>query len=112
MPNFKNLLNIDFRSIILMLLLMGISLLVISSMTATAENNSFFTQSVKNQLQWFVLGWIVFIFFAAFDYRKFYQWTWFLYFFMILLLLGLYVVSPIQRVHRWYRLPFIGMNIQ
>ena len=31
---------------------------------------------------------------------------------MILLLLGLYFTAPIQNVHRWYRIPFIGLNIQ
>lgn len=112
MWHHKNLLKMDLRQIVLIFLLMGISLLVISSMTSNVENNSFFTPYVKNQIQWFILGWIVFIFFAGFDYRKFYQWTWFLYFFMILLLLGLFIASPIQRVHRWYKIPFVGMNIQ
>ncbi len=111
MWDHKNLLYIDFRLIILIFSLMGISLLVISSMTSV-ENNSFFTPFVKNQIQWFILGWIVFIFFTGFDYRKFYQWTWVLYFFMIFLLIGVFIVSPIQRVHRWYRIPFIGMNVQ
>lgn len=112
MWDHKNLVNIDLRQIILIFLLMAISLLVISSMTSTTDSTAFFTPFVKNQIQWFVLGWIVFIFFAGFDYRKFYQWTWFLYLFMIVLLLGLFIVSPIQRVHRWYRLPLVGMNIQ
>jgi len=112
MWDHRNLLKLDFRQLILIFFLMIISLLVISSMTANVENNSFFTPYVKNQIQWFILGWIVFIFFAAFDYRKFYQLSWFLYIFMVLSLIGLFIVSPIQRVHRWYKLPFIGMNIQ
>jgi rod shape determining protein RodA len=112
MWDHKNLLFVDIRQIILIILLMVISLLVISSMTSNVENNTFFTEYVKNQIEWFVLGWICFIFFAGFDYRKFYQWTWFLYILMIFLLIGLYVVAPIQKVHRWYRIPLIGMNIQ
>lgn len=112
MWNHKNFINLDFKQIFLIIFLMGISLLVISSMTATSDTTSFFTPYVKNQIQWFVLGWIVFIFFAGFDYRKFYQWTWFLYFIMILMLSLLFVTPAIQNVHRWFRIPFIGMNIQ
>lgn len=111
MWDHRYLKNIDFRQIFLVLFLMGISLLVISSMTAENEI-FFFTRYVKNQIQWFILGWIVFLFFAGFDYRNFYEWTWILYILMIFLLLGLYFAAPIQRVHRWYRLPLIGMNIQ
>ncbi|MFA6501262.1 MAG: FtsW/RodA/SpoVE family cell cycle protein [Parachlamydiales bacterium] len=92
--------------------LMLISLLVISSMTYEVDKDVFFTIYVKKQIQWFFLGWVVFFFFAGFDYRKFYQITWLLYFFMILILLGLYFAAPIQSVHRWYRLPLVGMNIQ
>jgi rod shape determining protein RodA len=112
MWNFKNLLKIDFRQIILIIFLMIISLLVISSMTSSVENDSFFTPYVKNQIQWFILGWIVFFFFAGFDYRKIYQWTWFLYFFMLFLLVGLYIATPIQSVHRWYKIPIIGISVQ
>ena len=66
MWDHKNLLNIDLRQIILILFLMGISLLVISSMTSNAQSTSFVSSYVKNQIQWFILGWIVFIFFAGF----------------------------------------------
>ncbi|NGX63001.1 MAG: Rod shape-determining protein RodA [Candidatus Anoxychlamydiales bacterium] len=111
MWDHRYLKNLDFRQIFLILFLMGISLLVISSMT-DQNQNVFLTRYVKNQIQWFVLGWVVFLFFAGFDYRRFFQWTWILYFLMIFLLLGLYFAAPIQRVHRWYRLPLIGMNIQ
>ncbi|NGX32131.1 MAG: Rod shape-determining protein RodA [Candidatus Anoxychlamydiales bacterium] len=112
MWDHRYLKNIDFRQIFIIILLMGISLLVISSMTMEQNENVFLTGYVKNQIQWFILGWVVFLFFAGFDYRKFYQWTWILYILMIFLLLGLYFAAPIQRVHRWYRIPFIGMNIQ
>jgi rod shape determining protein RodA len=59
-----------------------------------------------------MLGWIVFIFFAGFDYRKYYEWTWVLYLLVVFMLLGLFVAKPIQGVHRWYRIPLIGMNVQ
>jgi rod shape determining protein RodA len=104
--------KIDFRQIFLIIFLMIVSLLVISSMTSDIDKEIFLTQLVKKQIQWFFLGWAVFFFFAGFDYRKFYQFTWVLYFFMILILLGLYFTAPIQSVHRWYRIPIINMNIQ
>ncbi|NGX28472.1 MAG: putative lipid II flippase FtsW [Candidatus Anoxychlamydiales bacterium] len=112
MWDHRYLTKVDLKQILIILFLMGISLLVISSMTAESSSDIFFTRYVKNQIQWFVLGWAVFLFFAGFDYRRFYQWTWGLYLLMILLLLGLYFASPIQSVHRWYKVPFIGMNIQ
>jgi rod shape determining protein RodA len=67
---------------------------------------------VKHQLQWQVIGWAVFFFFAGFDYNKIREWTWFLYAVMILLLIGLFFTDPIQRVQRWYRLPYLPMNFQ
>ncbi len=112
MWDHRYLFRIDFKIIGIVSLLMMISLLVISSMTQTVDNSSFFTSYVKNQIQWFFLGWIVFLFFAGFDYRKLYQWTSLLYLLMIILLLGLYIAKPIQSVHRWYRIPLIGMNVQ
>ena len=112
MWDHRYLSKLDFKQIAIIIFLMIISLLVISSMSSDANSEIFFTRYVKNQIQWFILGWVVFLFFAGFDYRKFYQWTWGLYLVMILLLLGLYFASPIQSVHRWYKIPFIGMNIQ
>ncbi len=112
MWNHRVLFRLDLKQITVVFVLMLISLLIISSMTNSIKDESFFTPYVKNQIQWFVLGWIVFIFFAGFDYRKYYEWTWFLYFMMIVMLVGLFIVKPIQGVHRWYKLPFIGMNIQ
>lgn len=108
----KYLSKLDFRQIFLIILLMSISLLVISSQTTEFEKDNFFTYYVKNQIQWYVLGWVVYFFFLRFDYRKFYQITWGLYVIMIIFLLGLYLTAPIQSVHRWYRLPLIGMNVQ
>jgi rod shape determining protein RodA len=105
----KYLNRIDWRIYPIILGLMFISLLVISSMTQ--EGDFFLTDYVKKQMQWFCLGWLVFFFFAGFDYRKYYEWTWAIYVITIFLLLGVYLVQPIQNVHRWYRLPF-GMSFQ
>lgn len=113
MWHHKYLIRIDTKLFLIVLLLMAMSILVISSMTLDCKSaDSFLTPVVKSQLEWFLIGWIVFFFFAGFDYTKLKDWAWILYFIMILLLLGLYFANPIQSVHRWYRLPFVGMNVQ
>lgn len=96
------------------MLLMSISLVVIASMTLDIKTNgpSFLTPIVKSQIRWFVIGWLVFLFFSGFDYHKLKDWSWIFYALMILLLLGLYFTTPIQGVHRWYKLPFLGISVQ
>src|SRR5579872_1260371 len=90
--------RLDYRILPVILGLMVISLLVISSMTASlAEDGpSFWTPLVKTQLRWFCLGWCVFFIASAFDYRSLRDWSLFLYIAAILLLVGLFFVSPIQ----------------
>lgn len=102
--------RIDYRIIPIILGLMAISLLVISSMTADLNEDaiSFWTPLVKTQLRWFLLGWVVFFLASAFDYRKLRDWSVFLYIAIVLLLIGLFFVSPIQNVHRWYRIPGVA----
>ncbi|SCA62690.1 Rod shape-determining protein RodA [Chlamydiales bacterium SCGC AG-110-P3] len=105
----------DFRAVAVILALMMISLLVISASTTTTSDpysEPFFTPMVKVQLKAFALGGMVFLFFAGFDYNKLREWTWILYAVMILSLIGLFFTDSIQRVHRWYRIPIIGMNFQ
>jgi rod shape determining protein RodA len=116
MWNYQTLTRIDLRVIPVILLLMLISLLIISSFTGDrsleAPDPGFMTLMVKKQMQGFVMGWGVFFFFAAFDYNKLREWTWFLYLFMILSLLGLFFTGSIVGVHRWYRIPFINFSFQ
>lgn len=106
--------RIDFRILPVIAGLMTISLLVISSMTGTTgeggdfEGPSFWTALAKSQIRWFCLGWIVFTLCAAFDYRKLREWSLFLYVGIVILLIGLFFTSPIQNVHRWYRIPGIA----
>ena len=98
--------RIDYRILPIILGLMTISLLVISSMTAEiADDGGFWTPLVKTQLRWFCLGWVVFFLTSSFDYRHIRDWSLFLYIFIVLLLIGLFFVSPIQNVHRWYKIP-------
>ncbi len=90
---------------------MGVSFLVNSAMTAH-EGVGLLTKSVKSQMQWFTIGWGVYLFFVGMDYRKLQSWAWVLYGFSLLLLMGLFLTTPIQNVHRWYRIPFIGREFQ
>lgn len=98
--------RLDYRVFPLLFGLMLISLLVISSTTGEwgDEGPVFWTALVKSQVRWFFLGWGVFLLCAAFDYRYLRDWSLFLYVVALLLLIGLFFVSPIQNVHRWYRL--------
>lgn len=114
MWDHRYLSRIDFRTIPILLLLMSISLLVIAATTGRmADGEDFFlTPLVKSQMQWFAIGWGVYLFFAGFDYHLFKKWTWFLYFGMILTLIGLFFAPAIQNVHRWYRIPGINFAFQ
>lgn len=104
--------RIDIRIVPIVCCLMMISLLVISSMTGSeVEPDLFWTPLAKSQLRWCVLSWIVFFFAAGFDYRKLRDWSAIFYVVMVLLLIGLFFVTPIQNVHRWYRIPGL-MSIQ
>lgn len=106
---WKYLARIDYRILFIICFLMAISLIVISSM---AEGNSFLSGNLKKQIEWFLIGWVVFFICAGFDYRKLKELSWIFYVILIVMLLGLYLAGSIQRVHRWYRLPFIDMSIQ
>jgi rod shape determining protein RodA len=98
--------------IVVILALMGVSLFVISGSSMTQEGESFFTPAVVRQIEAYLLGWGVFFAFVILDYNKLREWTWVLYAFMILSLLGLFFTESIQRVHRWYKIPLIGFNFQ
>ncbi len=101
----------DWRIYPLVFCLMTISLLVISAMTGSFDewaSSGFWTALVKSQLKWFCLGWLVFFLSASFDYRKLREWSLFIYIGVLILLVGLFFVSPVQNVHRWYRIPGIA----
>lgn len=102
--------RIDYRVLPIIISLMITSLCVISSMTKELqeiEASVFWTPLVKTQLRWFCLGWGVFLAAAMFDYRRLREWSLFLYIAIVVLLIGLFFVSPIQNVHRWYRIPHL-----
>lgn len=112
MWDYRYLSRIDFRVLPLILILMWISVLVIASMTTSGEADGFFSESAKSQIQWFMVGGLVFSFFVGMDYRKLRSWSWVLYIVVILLLIGLFFTTPIQNVQRWYRVPFLGRAFQ
>jgi len=112
----KALSRIDYRVIPIILALMGISLLVIGSHAPDIHVESlgdiFKSIWVKKQLQFFALSFGVFFFFAGFDYNKLREWAWVFYLIAIFALVGLFFTGSIARVHRWYRIPIIGLGIQ
>lgn len=114
MWDYKQLSRIDFRAVAVILALMVISLLTISSYSQNPDEieDLFFTPIVKQQLRWFTLGGVIFLFLAGCDYNKLRELAWILYGVMIFSLLGLFFSDSIQSVHRWYRLPFIHVSIQ
>lgn len=116
MWTYKALSRIDFRVIPIILILMVISLLVVASYSIEPSldysEETFFTPQVKRQIEGFLLGTLVFLFLAGFDYNKLREITWLLYALMLLSLFGLFFTDSIQRVHRWYKIPFIGLSIQ
>lgn len=107
--------RLEWRVILMILLLMSVSLLVIAATTMEQgegkEAPLRLTMTI-HQVQWFFLGWVVFFLCALFDYRKLRDWALILYVVMILSLLGLFFTSSVQGVHRWYRLPFLGLGVQ
>ncbi|MBA3603470.1 MAG: rod shape-determining protein RodA [Parachlamydiaceae bacterium] len=114
--SYRHLLRIDFRVIPVLIALLFVSLITISAYSTDgspdALEGSFFTPAVNRQIKGVLLGIGAFIFFAGFDYNKLREWTWLLYILMLFFLVGLFFTDSIQRVHRWYRLPLIGMNFQ
>lgn len=115
MWSYHYLSRIDYRQVFVVLALMGVSIFVLSSQTPLSLDRleqPILTGSVRSQLRSFAIGWAAFFFFAGFDYHKLRECTWGMYAIMILLLLGLFFSNSIQRVHRWYKVPIIGMQFQ
>jgi len=112
----RYLTRLDFRVIPIILSLMLISLLIVSAYTLNSTSDhteeKILTPLVLTQLQWFAMGSVVYLICAGFDYNKLREWTWILYLFMILSLVGLFFTDSIQRVHRWYRIPLINASFQ
>lgn len=115
MWNHHFLHRLDFRTLPLVAGLIIMSLLVISATTGISQigvEENFLTPFVKNQIQWFAIGSISYLFFAGFDYHKLRNWSWMIYIITILLLIGLFLTGSIHYVHRWYRIPVLNIMVQ
>jgi len=106
--------RIDLRSLVVVISLMLIGMLTIASTTQQYFDGleTIWTPFVVHQLEWLLVGACGFFLVAAFDYRRLREWTWPMYGLMLILLVGLFVVEPIQGVHRWYRLPGMSTTLQ
>jgi rod shape determining protein RodA len=93
-----------------------VSLLVISSNDPLYDSESmgdhFLTPKVASQIRWFSLGIGIFLFCAAFDYNKLREWAWLVYAVAIALLIGVLMTASVQRVHRWFQIPGLGISLQ
>lgn len=116
MLSIRLLQRMDFRIIPVIAMLMGIGVLIISSFSMEhpleGADETFFTPTVVKQIKFIVIGWVFYFTAALFDYNRLREWTWFLYALMLAALVGLFFTGAIQGVHRWYRLPGLGMNFQ
>lgn len=107
--------KIDFKMIFVVFVLMIISLMTISSYSQETHDLSerhFLTHLVTVQMNWFLLGWVIWGLCVSLDYNKIREWTWILYLLIVLALLGIFFTTPIQHVHRWYRLPMTSIALQ
>lgn len=112
MIRVKDFFRIDLFLVFSILVLMCIGLAVISSTTAYACGGDLITPFVKKQFQRYLLSWVLFFTFASIDYRKLKDWAWIIYGFTLLALVIVLCISPIHNVHRWIRIPIIGLTIQ
>lgn len=94
--------------------LIAIGLLTISSTTQQYFDGqeTWWTPFVVHQLEWMLVGGCGWFLVAAFDYRRLREWTWPMYGCTLIALFGLFLVEPIQGVHRWYRLPGMATTLQ
>lgn len=110
----KVLQRVDWRMILIVLGLMGVSLMVISSHSAGGlhDGGSVFCPLFKAQLKWFLMGWLVYGLCTLFDYNRLREFVWVGYICVLFMLVGVFFTGSIAQVHRWYRLPIIGVNLQ
>ncbi|MCB1213537.1 MAG: rod shape-determining protein RodA [Chlamydiia bacterium] len=113
---WRSLRYLDWRIIFIIIGLMLVSLITLASASPQplrdASEETIWTPVVLSQLRWFFLGSICYLCAATFNYHKLREWTWFLYLFTLIALLGLFFVPAIQNVHRWYRIPGLNYSFQ
>ena len=106
MKKFK----INFKILIPIILLSIISITTIySAMTYTSSSLG---NLVLKQSFWYIIGWILVIILVKLKNEQIYHYTWFLYIFGIILLVGLLLFAPeINNSKCWFVIPGVG-NIQ
>ena len=106
MKKFK----INFKILIPIILLSIISITTIySAMTYTSSSLG---NLVLKQIFWYIIGWILVIILVKLKNEQIYHYTWFLYIFGNILLLGLLLFAPeINNSKCWFVIPGVG-NIQ
>lgn len=78
----------------------------------TSAEAPFLTAQAWAQCKWFALSIGVYFFVACIDYHHLREWTWLIYLATVLMLIGVFFTPPIANVHRWYKVPFLGMSMQ
>lgn len=91
---------------------MLISLIIISGTSAEDKNASFFTPLVVAQMKWFAMGWAFYLAAAFIPYGAFRRYSPFLYIFLVVALVGLFLMPSVHNVHRWYRFSWMGFDMQ
>ena len=99
--------KINYKILIPIILLSIISIITIySSMTYTSPSLG---NLALKQAMWYIVGWILVVILIKLKNEYLYQHTWYLYIFgNILLLLLLFIGTPINNSRCWFILPGIG----
>lgn len=81
--------NLDFLFVFILLLLLGASLLILStaSLNVIASQPYFY---VKNQAMWIGVGLVIAVGVASIDYQKFRKYSWWIYGLNLALLLAVF----------------------
>jgi len=102
--------NINLSILIIAFLIASIGILSIYSSTYQKEGE-FWQLIYKRQLLWFILGLLLFLFISNFNYRRFWDMTYFLYAFALFLLFLVFILGIVRLgAQRW--LKFLWFNIQ
>ena len=98
------ILSLNYRVIIPVLFLCFMSLVILSS---TSSDLDFFKSTFNRQLIWICIGTIVFFFSQFFKIQFFNEYAYYLYFFLLLSILGTYFMPVKGGAQRWLELgPF------
>lgn len=108
LPEKKMLKNIDYLFVLALIGILGISVAVMPSASATITSDPFY--HLKKQAVWIMIGLVAMIFVLSFDYKQFQKYSKYLYVLNILILLV--VFSPLghtaKGAQRWITVgPFV-----